>query len=109
MRVQQQTESNCLLRAPLRSSIPISVALQVKAGGSETFKLLLNHTLPLPSKGKLVYANYGTVIDYQLLSQTMNLKDTIAITKYGGTGRADKVSGTSLPYFVFIGNLFLQE
>ncbi|XP_061623395.1 aminopeptidase NAALADL1 [Phyllopteryx taeniolatus] len=41
-------------------------------------------------QGKLVYANYGTVGDYLLLSQTVALKGTIAITRYGGAGRADK-------------------
>ncbi|XP_051923665.1 aminopeptidase NAALADL1 [Hippocampus zosterae] len=48
-------------------------------------------------QGKLVYANYGSAYDYWLLNQTMNLKDTIAITKYGGTGRADKAINAA-PY-----------
>ncbi|XP_061762105.1 aminopeptidase NAALADL1 [Nerophis ophidion] len=42
------------------------------------------------SRGKLVYANYGRVGDYKLLSQNVDLKGTIAITRYGGVGRADK-------------------
>ncbi|XP_076010464.1 aminopeptidase NAALADL1 [Genypterus blacodes] len=41
-------------------------------------------------KGKLVYANQGKPSDYQLLSKTVDLKGTIAITRYGGAGRADK-------------------
>ncbi|XP_077418372.1 aminopeptidase NAALADL1 isoform X2 [Vanacampus margaritifer] len=41
-------------------------------------------------QGKLVYANYGRASDYQDLSQRVPLKNTIAITKSGGTGRADK-------------------
>ncbi|XP_072407337.1 aminopeptidase NAALADL1 [Chiloscyllium punctatum] len=41
-------------------------------------------------KGRLVYANYGTMDDYQHLNQTIDLKNTIAIVKYGGTGRGNK-------------------
>ncbi|KAJ8414861.1 hypothetical protein AAFF_G00023840 [Aldrovandia affinis] len=41
-------------------------------------------------KGKLVYANQGKVSDYEYLSKTMNLTDTIAIVRYGGAGRAAK-------------------
>ncbi|XP_045891609.1 aminopeptidase NAALADL1 [Micropterus dolomieu] len=42
------------------------------------------------TKGKLVYANQGKPSDYQLLNQTVDLRGTIAITRYGGAGRADK-------------------
>ncbi|XP_067831848.1 aminopeptidase NAALADL1 [Heptranchias perlo] len=47
---------------------------------------------PGTPKGKLVYANYGTMDDYQRLNQTLgiDLNNTIAIVKYGGTGREDK-------------------
>eukprot|EP00061_Rhincodon_typus_P013553 g39992.t1 len=41
-------------------------------------------------KGRLVYANYGTMEDYKHLNQTINLNNTIAIVKYGGTGRGNK-------------------
>uniref|UniRef100_A0A8C4X2G3 Aminopeptidase NAALADL1 n=1 Tax=Erpetoichthys calabaricus TaxID=27687 RepID=A0A8C4X2G3_ERPCA len=42
-------------------------------------------------KGKLVYANQGKISDYEFLNKTINLIGTIAITRYGGAGRADKV------------------
>lgn len=42
------------------------------------------------TKGKLVYANYGRPSDYQLLNQTVDLRGTIAITRYGSAGRAAK-------------------
>ncbi|XP_013867179.1 aminopeptidase NAALADL1 isoform X2 [Austrofundulus limnaeus] len=41
-------------------------------------------------KGKLVYANQGKLSDYERLNQTVDLRGTIAITRYGGVGRADK-------------------
>ncbi|XP_077378479.1 aminopeptidase NAALADL1 isoform X2 [Festucalex cinctus] len=41
-------------------------------------------------QGKLVYANYGRMTDYQHLSKLMNLRNAIAITKNGRTGRADQ-------------------
>ncbi|KAK1892382.1 Aminopeptidase NAALADL1 [Dissostichus eleginoides] len=41
-------------------------------------------------KGKLVYANQGKPSDYHLLNTTVDLRGTIAITRYGGAGRADK-------------------
>ncbi|XP_060894500.1 aminopeptidase NAALADL1 [Labrus mixtus] len=40
--------------------------------------------------GKLVYANQGKLSDYQELNKTLDLSGTIAITKYGGAGRAAK-------------------
>ena len=43
-------------------------------------------------QGKLVYANQGKPSDYQELNKTMDLRGTIAITRYGGAGRAAKVS-----------------
>ena len=43
-------------------------------------------------QGKLVYANQGKPSDYMLLNKTLDLRGTIAITRYGGAGRADKVS-----------------
>ncbi|CAB1425159.1 unnamed protein product [Pleuronectes platessa] len=42
------------------------------------------------AKGKLVYANQGKPSDYQELNQTIDLRGTIAITRYGGAGRAAK-------------------
>lgn len=42
------------------------------------------------ARGKLVYANYGRPSDYMRLNQSVDLKGTIAITRYGGAGRADK-------------------
>lgn len=45
-------------------------------------------------QGKLVYANQGKPSDYQLLNQTIDLRGTVAITRYGGAGRAAKVSCT---------------
>ncbi|XP_041644155.1 aminopeptidase NAALADL1 [Cheilinus undulatus] len=42
------------------------------------------------AQGKLVYANQGKVSDYQELNKTLNLNGTIAITRYGGAGRAAK-------------------
>ncbi|XP_044304287.1 aminopeptidase NAALADL1 [Varanus komodoensis] len=42
-------------------------------------------------KGRLVYANQGKMSDYQeLLKQNITLNGTIAITRYGGAGRAAK-------------------
>nr|XP_033812425.1 aminopeptidase NAALADL1 [Geotrypetes seraphini] len=45
---------------------------------------------PGTPKGKLVYANQGTMKDYELLAKEVNLTGTIAITRYGGEGRAGK-------------------
>ncbi|XP_030074782.1 aminopeptidase NAALADL1 [Microcaecilia unicolor] len=46
---------------------------------------------PGTPKGKLVYANQGRMIDYEeLVKQQVNLTGTIAITRYGGEGRAGK-------------------
>ncbi|KAE8605334.1 hypothetical protein XENTR_v10015067 [Xenopus tropicalis] len=42
------------------------------------------------AKGKLVYANEGKVSDFQHLSEKINLTGTIAIVRYGGTGRVNK-------------------
>ncbi|KAI3371993.1 hypothetical protein L3Q82_006863 [Scortum barcoo] len=42
------------------------------------------------AKGKLVYANQGKPSDYQELNKTMDLRGTIAITRYGGAGRGAK-------------------
>uniref|UniRef100_UPI003AACBD2A aminopeptidase NAALADL1 n=1 Tax=Centroberyx gerrardi TaxID=166262 RepID=UPI003AACBD2A len=50
-------------------------------------------------QGKLVYANEGKPSDYQLLNQTLDLRGTIAITRYGGAGRADKAINAA-PYGV---------
>ncbi|XP_077345074.1 aminopeptidase NAALADL1-like [Lithobates pipiens] len=41
-------------------------------------------------KGKLVFANEGKVSDYQYLANRINLTGTIAIVRYGGTGRVNK-------------------
>ncbi|XP_042294830.1 aminopeptidase NAALADL1 [Sceloporus undulatus] len=42
-------------------------------------------------KGKLVYANQGKTSDYEyLVQQNIDLNGTIAITRYGGAGRAAK-------------------
>ncbi|XP_023679806.2 aminopeptidase NAALADL1 [Paramormyrops kingsleyae] len=59
------------------------------------------------AKGKLVYANYGTMEDYTLLSKTVNLNDTIAIVKYGGAGRQAKAINGAL--FGVIGVLVYTE
>ncbi|XP_029296059.1 aminopeptidase NAALADL1 [Cottoperca gobio] len=50
-------------------------------------------------KGKLVYANQGKPSDYQLLNKTVDLRGTIAITRYGGAGRANKAINAA-PYGV---------
>ncbi|XP_042343889.1 aminopeptidase NAALADL1 [Plectropomus leopardus] len=50
-------------------------------------------------KGKLVYANQGKPSDYALLNQTLDLRGTIAITRYGGAGRAAKAINAA-PYGV---------
>lgn len=42
------------------------------------------------AQGKLVFANQGKVSDYEWLSERLNLTGTIAITRYGGAGRAAK-------------------
>lgn len=40
-----------------------------------------------------MYANQGKPSDYQqLVNQGVDLRETIAITRYGGAGRAAKVS-----------------
>uniref|UniRef100_A0AAV2MN37 Uncharacterized protein n=1 Tax=Knipowitschia caucasica TaxID=637954 RepID=A0AAV2MN37_KNICA len=54
---------------------------------------------PGQAKGKLVYANYGRPSDYLDLSQKLNLTGTIAITRYGGAGRAAKAINAA-PYGV---------
>ncbi|KAK2911261.1 hypothetical protein Q8A67_003394 [Cirrhinus molitorella] len=41
-------------------------------------------------KGKLVFANQGKMSDYELLNRTLDLRGTIAITRYGGAGRSTK-------------------
>ncbi|XP_024293904.1 aminopeptidase NAALADL1 [Oncorhynchus tshawytscha] len=50
-------------------------------------------------KGRLVYANQGKPSDYFLLNQTLNLTGTVAITRYGGEGRAGKAINAA-PYGV---------
>ncbi|KAJ8005614.1 hypothetical protein DPEC_G00119770 [Dallia pectoralis] len=50
-------------------------------------------------KGKLVYANQGKPSDYLYLNQTLELQGTIAITRYGGAGRAQKAINAA-PYGV---------
>uniref|UniRef100_A0A8C4HEC9 Aminopeptidase NAALADL1 n=1 Tax=Dicentrarchus labrax TaxID=13489 RepID=A0A8C4HEC9_DICLA len=50
-------------------------------------------------RGRLVYANQGKPSDYLLLNQTVDLKGTIAITRYGGAGRAAKAINAA-PYGV---------
>uniref|UniRef100_A0A6Q2Y5Z9 Aminopeptidase NAALADL1 n=1 Tax=Esox lucius TaxID=8010 RepID=A0A6Q2Y5Z9_ESOLU len=50
-------------------------------------------------KGKLVYANQGKPSDYLHLNQTLDLNGTIAITRYGGEGRAQKAINAA-PYGV---------
>uniref|UniRef100_A0A8C2WBV0 N-acetylated alpha-linked acidic dipeptidase like 1 n=1 Tax=Cyclopterus lumpus TaxID=8103 RepID=A0A8C2WBV0_CYCLU len=50
-------------------------------------------------KGKLVYANQGKPSDYQKLNETVDLRGTIAITRYGGAGRAAKAINAA-PYGV---------
>ncbi|KAL0979845.1 hypothetical protein UPYG_G00190570 [Umbra pygmaea] len=52
-----------------------------------------------PRLGRLVYANQGTPSDYAHLNQTVNLTGTIAITRYGGAGRAQKAINAA-PYGV---------
>ncbi|XP_035999923.1 LOW QUALITY PROTEIN: aminopeptidase NAALADL1 [Fundulus heteroclitus] len=42
------------------------------------------------ARGKLVYANQGKPSDYERLNQTIDLRGTIAITRYGGEGRGAK-------------------
>ncbi|KAM9360401.1 aminopeptidase NAALADL1 [Symphorus nematophorus] len=51
------------------------------------------------AKGKLVYANQGKPSDYQELNKTVDLRGTIAITRYGGAGRAAKAINAA-PYGV---------
>lgn len=50
-------------------------------------------------KGRLVYANQGKPTDYELLNKTVDLEGTIAITRYGGAGRAAKAINAA-PYGV---------
>uniref|UniRef100_A0A3P9NTT9 Aminopeptidase NAALADL1 n=1 Tax=Poecilia reticulata TaxID=8081 RepID=A0A3P9NTT9_POERE len=42
------------------------------------------------AKGKLVFANQGKPSDFQHLNKTIDLRGTIAITRYGGAGRGQK-------------------
>ncbi|KAM4746591.1 aminopeptidase NAALADL1 [Anableps anableps] len=42
------------------------------------------------AQGKLVFANQGKPSDFHLLNQTIDLRGTIAITRYGGEGRGQK-------------------
>lgn len=42
-------------------------------------------------QGELVYANQGKMSDFELLNRTLDLRGTIAITRYGGEGRSKKV------------------
>ncbi|XP_006790087.2 aminopeptidase NAALADL1 [Neolamprologus brichardi] len=51
------------------------------------------------AKGKLVYANQGKPSDYSELNKTVDLRGTIAITKYGGAGRSAKAINAA-PYGV---------
>ncbi|XP_077147678.1 aminopeptidase NAALADL1-like [Ranitomeya variabilis] len=41
-------------------------------------------------KGNLVFANFGRISDFQYLANIINLNGTIAIVRYGGTGRVNK-------------------
>ncbi|XP_003978377.1 aminopeptidase NAALADL1 [Takifugu rubripes] len=50
-------------------------------------------------KGKLVYANQGKPSDYLHLNETVDLRGTIAITRYGGAGRGAKAINAA-PYGV---------
>ncbi|XP_047446810.1 aminopeptidase NAALADL1 [Mugil cephalus] len=50
-------------------------------------------------KGKLVFANQGKASDYALLNKTVDLRGTIAITRYGGAGRSAKAINAA-PYGV---------
>uniref|UniRef100_A0A3B5AUI8 Aminopeptidase NAALADL1 n=1 Tax=Stegastes partitus TaxID=144197 RepID=A0A3B5AUI8_9TELE len=50
-------------------------------------------------KGRLVYANQGKPSDYEHLNQTLDLRGTIAITRYGGAGRGAKAINAA-PYGV---------
>lgn len=50
-------------------------------------------------QGKLVYANQGKPSDYAELNRTMDLRGTIAITRYGGAGRGAKAINAA-PYGV---------
>ncbi|XP_041856202.1 aminopeptidase NAALADL1 [Melanotaenia boesemani] len=50
-------------------------------------------------RGKLVYANQGKPSDYHHLNQTVDLRGTIAITRYGGAGRGAKAINAA-PYGV---------
>ncbi|XP_043967032.1 aminopeptidase NAALADL1 [Gambusia affinis] len=42
------------------------------------------------AKGQLVFANQGKPSDFKLLNETIDLRGTIAITRYGGEGRGQK-------------------
>jgi len=42
-------------------------------------------------QGKLVYANQGKMSDFELLNTTLDLRGAIAIIRYGGEGRSEKV------------------
>ncbi|CAN9512970.1 unnamed protein product [Ophioblennius macclurei] len=59
------------------------------------------------AKGKLVYANQGKPSDYKMLNDTVDLRGTIAITRYGGAGRGDKAINGA-PYGV-VGVLVYTE
>ncbi|XP_037536183.1 aminopeptidase NAALADL1 [Nematolebias whitei] len=54
---------------------------------------------PGQSRGKLVYANQGKLSDYDHLNRTVDLRGTIAITRYGGAGRGAKAINAA-PYGV---------
>lgn len=62
--------------------------------GSENdyYKLAFNPgSRDMTSRGKLVYANYGTLADYELLSsRNIDVKDCILLIKYGGIYAANK-------------------
>ncbi|XP_061462417.1 aminopeptidase NAALADL1 [Rhineura floridana] len=57
----------------------------------EVVKPYAAYAPPGNPKGKLVYANQGKMSDYEyLIQQQIDLSGTIAITRYGGAGRAAK-------------------
>lgn len=58
-------------------------------------------------KGKLVYANQGKMSDYELLNRTLDLRGTIAITRYGGEGRSKKAINGAM--FGVVGVLVYTE
>lgn len=79
-KVQLIRDDNIILDCDLKENINDNV------NSNDFYKLAFNPgSKDMTSKGKLIYANYGTLADYRMLdSKSIEVKDSILLIKYGG-------------------------